>query len=235
MPERDDKAVFVALPTYDGRRTDHCMFGLLKCTAGKYKPVPAALPSSCLTKNFNRLWCDAIFSRCRYWAMLHDDIGPTPGWLDVLLAEQQRLGGVVSAVSPIKNQDGKVSCAVRYVNSDEAHYALSVDDVQKLPPTFNTADVNELGHDGLLLVNTGCWVADLSEHWVKKIWFDVENRIIWNTDNTARIISTSEDYFFSLKLHDLGVPVHATTKVGILHEGRGNWQLNLSEGQNTIP
>ena len=227
MIERDNKRVFIAMPTYDGRRSDFSMFGLLKCTAGYYEPEPAALPGSFLCKNFNRLWVDAIRGGHRYWAMLHDDIGPNEGWLDVLLAEQRRLGGVVSAVSPIKNKDGKVSCAMRLVNDHEAHYALSTEDVQKLPATFNSADVNALGHDGWLLVNTGCWVADLSEDWVKKVWFDVENRIEWGDDGSCQIISTSEDYFFSLKLHHLGVPVHATSKVAIIHEGRGVWQMDL--------
>ena len=103
MTDRDSHSVFLALPNYDGRVAIGTLFGVLQASAN-YHVRPMAITSSLLPRCFNSLWAKGIQSKCRYFAMLHADIGPEPGWLDVLINELTRLkAGVVSATVPIKS------------------------------------------------------------------------------------------------------------------------------------
>lgn len=136
--------------------------------------------SSLLARGFNQCWAYALSAEYDYFVMLHSDIVPQAGWLEKLIelielspAHQpsQRVYDVVSTVIPIKGPLGITSTAV-----GETHNIfgllkrLTMREVYKLPETFTVADIYEsgllpdspvIGTRGPLLVNTGCFIANL--------------------------------------------------------------------------
>src|SRR6266404_8904723 len=104
--------VFLAVPCYHGLESG-AVASLIG--ASRRAHVTACVqPYSVLPTNFNRLWCDALNSRGEqgwtHFAMLHSDVEAEPGWLDTLIAEQQRVqADMVSAVIAIKDGRGLTS------------------------------------------------------------------------------------------------------------------------------
>ena len=200
-------------------------------------------PGSLLTSNFNRAWCDALNRRAlgvTHFAMLHADVAAVDGWLDTLLDELTRLDAdVVSAVVPIKTDHGLTSTAIG-TDSVYLNRRLSMREVYQLPETFDAADVEGLtGQRGPLLVNTGCWVADLRKPWA----FDTDEvgRLPWafRFQNEIRrdpatgfykSFVASEDWLFSHHLAEVGARVYATRKVPVAHLGAGRFENTLAWG-----
>jgi hypothetical protein len=93
-------------------------------------------------------------------------------------------------------------------------------EVMRLPETFSAADC---GHpNDTLLVNTGCWIADLSKPWVRQFHFRTEDRIV-HQDGKARSEVMSEDWLFSRDIQKLGAKVLATRKIQLRHVGTANY------------
>lgn len=192
---------------------------------------------SVLTKNFNHAWCWAINLReshgVTHFAMLHADVVAKDGWLDVLLGEMNRLNAdVVSAVVPIKSEHGLTSTAVGTVNPYHSR-RLTLNECHRLPETFDAWDVErELGFRGPLLVNTGCWLADLRKPWCDDAdeqgflrWAFRFADEMWRNPATGKWapLNVSEDWLFSRHLSDIGAKVYATRKVDCYHAGSKNY------------
>ena len=183
---------------------------------------------------FNKLWCGALNTRAtHHWthfAMLHSDVIPEHGWLDMLIAEQQRVGvQVLAAVIPIKDERGLTSTGVWDVSRGVIR--LTMTEVFELPTTFTRADV--LCQDMPLVVNTGCWVCDFTQPWVEQVRFHFSDQIVHVPDGSFEARTLSEDWNFSLQLASLGVSVAATRVVPLTHAGSwsfrndhawGNWK-----------
>lgn len=144
-------------------------------------------------------------------AMLHNDVCPEAGWLDVMMEELLRSGAdLLSAVIPIKDTLGLSSTAIDSDhNPFEVRRRLTMTEVYRLPETFGIEDVPGYGDrpwgdkrgearnrlngrcDELhrerqpyrLLVNTGCFIMDCT-----KPWFREEN-----ADGTLVLTMTSPD------------------------------------------
>jgi SAM-dependent methyltransferase len=200
---------------------------------------------SILTANFNRAWAHALNHRKMYgvthFAMLHSDVCPEPFWLDKLLAELTRLDAdVVSAVVPIKTKHGLTSTAV---GTDNTYLSrrLTLREAHQLPETFDHTDVAfHLGVKGPLLINTGCWVADLSKPWcdecdergVLKWCFNVRDRIVRDpATGDFEGQSYSEDWQFGEYLHSIGAKVYATRKVRLDHAGAAGYANDRPWGE----
>ena len=88
--------------------------------------------------------------------IMHNDIVPSNGWLDVLMEEMARTNcDLLGAVTPIKDLNGLSSTAI---DSDDdpflVHRRLTMTEIHRLPETFDAADCGY--PDRRLLVNTGC-------------------------------------------------------------------------------
>lgn len=225
--DRRKPLVLLAIPSYDGWYCDGAAEAFYNTpTVGKCDIQRTRGRSSFLTKTFNDLWCAALNRRAlgfTHFAMIHADIGPiTPGWVDVLVSELERLDAdMVSAVAPIKTPHGWTSTAVA-LNDDDPwlRRRLTMKEVYDLPETFGADDVG-----GPLLLNTGLWVCRLDRPWCEQVCFDTLNRIV-KKDGVWHTEAISEDWLFSAALNRLGCKLYATRKVTLAHDGGGEYKTD---------
>jgi hypothetical protein len=190
--------------------------------------VPVVLSrgqDSRLPHNFNKLWCEALNTRgshgWTHFAMLHSDVAPEPGWLDVLLHEQQAADvQVLSAVVPLKDTRGLTSTGL-WDGPGGTVRRLSMAEVFLLPQTFTAADLAKYGA-GPLMVNTGCWICAFTEPWVEQVAFKFID-MIRQVGDAFEACNMPEDWDFSLQLAGLGVSVAATRAVRLVHYGEHGW------------
>lgn len=180
-------------------------------------------------KSFNMLWAKALRMHeaglVRYFAMLHSDIGAERGWLDILVRLiQDHAADVVSVVAPLKHPDGITSTGIddpldRY----DPLKRFTMKEIAGFPPTFNA---EQAGFPNCcLLVNTGCFIADLDKDWAHETnngrlisSFQFKD-CIREDGGDMQVCSESEDWIFSRMLHREHAKVLATTEVSITHFG----------------
>lgn len=233
MAETKEK-VFIGIPTYSdlagtikGTRTaclDNGLFGRCQFSVEPFF-------SSCLPQAFNGLWCWALNGGFDYFVMMHSDIVPERGFAGKLLDILQRENAdVVSAASPIKNAYGIFSCGIGEPGNPWAPlFRFTARQLARFPETFSAKD---LGWDGFpLLINTGCFIADLRKPWVRKenadgeleICFEFRNRIVKGKGGTYGPDMEPEDWRLSRKLHAEGAKVLGTKAVRLKHLGMEEW------------
>jgi hypothetical protein len=194
--------------------------------------------SSLLAHNFNRLWCWGLNEArhgggCDYFAMLHADVEPGPGWLDALVAELDATGlDVLGVPVPIKDGRGLTSTALARDDGStwRVHSRLTLAEVTALPETFTAAD---LGGRPLLL-NTGCWVCRFDPGWAEQVYFTINDRIVVGPDGRYAPEVEPEDWFFSRLLHERGLAVGCTRKVRLTHRGAAAFANDRVWGTNPI-
>ncbi len=215
--------IFACMPTYGAMDPSpaHALYMLATEHPGRvmYPPVTRG---SLLANVFNVLWTQGLEARdhhgVTHFAMLHADVVPQLGWADKLLAECERLqADVVSCVLPIKDGRGVTSTAIdNPADPWRPLRRLTMREVARLPETFTAADA---GHPGRrLLVNTGCWIADLRKPWADDAYFTIQDRRVIR--NGKRDVETiPEDWNFSRQVQDAGGRVYATRAVHANHLG----------------
>ncbi|NQU20939.1 MAG: hypothetical protein HQ567_06615 [Candidatus Nealsonbacteria bacterium] len=186
-----------------------------------------------LARVFNTLWASALNlyddGKVTHAAMLHSDIEPDPFWVDLLMDEMNRLDAdVVSAVIPICDPAGVTSTAIGNPG-DKWHplRRLTMHEVMELPITFDNVGAGY--PDNALLINTGCWLADLRRpFWhthhdgVASIYFEQRDRLVRRNDQWE-VERESEDWRLGRQLHELGCKVYATRAVRAVHHGEAGW------------
>jgi predicted O-methyltransferase YrrM len=227
---RSERRVFLGMPGY-GKQTAAAGRGFWRACADMSGVWNAYQNGSLLASNFNQLWCAALNlvhqgGQLDYFAMLHDDIGPEDYWLDKLIDElEANQLDVLGVVVPIKDTRGMTSLALHAYGDNWMPAArLSMHDVFELPETFTSDDL-----DQPVLLNTGCWVAKWNQEWCKKVHFEINDRIIFNTAcNRYQAQTEPEDWFFSRQLHEIGsgpsahlrpLRIGATRKIKVMHQG----------------
>ncbi len=221
--DKSRPVVFMGLPHYDGKVNVNTAFVFLTgATTKGVQRIPASEGGSLLSRVFNGLWTKALQQQEQFhithFAMLHADIVPAVGWLDTLLEEQQRTGAdILSVVVPIKNEKGLTSTAIDSKDDPWAiERRITMTEAMALPATFSAADCGF--PDRALLLNTGCWIADLRKPWCKQVAFNIKDRIHEGQPQTM-----SEDWDFSRQVHALGGKLLATRKVRVEHVGSLNY------------
>lgn len=179
--------------------------------------------SSMLPRVFNMLWADALNARAdhaiTHAAMIHDDISPEDGWLDILLDELERTGAdMISAVVPIKNSRGLTSTAVDNLDDPWWVRRLTMKEVFNLPETFEAKDVPWNAAGAPLLPNTGLWICKFDPSWVEKVCFKFINQIRKMPDGRFAGLDIPEDWDFGRQIHSFGCKVVCTRKVKLEHE-----------------
>jgi len=215
-----DKRTFLGMPGY-GKQTADAGRGLWRARADMSNVAIEYRCGSLLAANFNTLWCSALNiahsgQRLDYFAMLHDDIGPAEGWLDVLIEEMEANDlDVLGVAVPIKDHKGMTSLAIDGDGTWLPKCRISLHEVLDLPETFTSEDIG-----GNLLLNTGCWVCRFDLDWARKVRFTINDRIVFNkaTDRYESQVEP-EDWYFSRLCHELGLKIGATRKVRLLHRG----------------
>lgn len=215
--------------------------GMLSATRGLHDITP--LNSSNGFDDMNTLWVNALNMAHRgeitHFAMLHSDIHPSIGWIDILASEMQRLGAdLVSTVVALKDNRGLTSTGV----GDErdpwnAFRRFTMREIHSiLPETFSIADTPH--PDKYLLHNTGCWLADLrnpawrttdENGWLTAtLSFPIAAQMM--PDGTIEHRRESEDWYFSRMLSKLPLKTFATRKVSATHYGNTPYVNNKPWG-----
>jgi len=216
------RKVFLALPSYDGRRDNSSALVNLPDGTSVYE---ASL--SLLTGVFNQCWAQGLNARddnqCDYFVMLHSDVVvKTPNWVDVLLDEMEKhRAKVMSAVIPIKNVLGHTSTGVDDPTDPWGTVRLlTMHEIMRLPVTGTRKN---------LVVNTGLMAVDFTEPWVEKICFHMHDKIE-KVGGRWRAKTIPEDWDFSRQCRDLGVEVWATRAVAVDHVGRAVYPNDAAWG-----
>jgi hypothetical protein len=204
--------------------------GLLVDAVAEGRATPVVVMDSCSSSTphcFNMLLAFALDARDRgevsHIAMLHSDIVPQRGWLDVLADEMAAHNAdLVSAVVPIKEPAReRTSTAIGAIGNPwhPARY-VTMADRPGLPPTFGPEHVCGEGEE--LLVNTGCFLADLRRPWWDNFAFNFDCRII-QRDGRRVAQFNPEDWQMSRVFNAAGAVVRATWRVSLTHCGSGEW------------
>lgn len=196
---------------------------------GEYMICPAQAWRSIITATFNLLWVSLLNERKRvgitHFAMLHDDVVPQTGWLDVLLDEMNETGAdLVSAVVPMKAAMGLTSTALDNTGDEWNPQRLTLKEIHQLPETFDSKDVG-----APLLLNTGCWICRLDRPWVNNVVFRQQDQIRL-VDGQYEAHQIPEDWDFSRQVSRQGGKLVATRKVRLYHE-RPEWTNTKPWGQ----
>lgn len=231
QPQR--KRAMLGQPGY-GELTAGAAAAFWLASNGKLEVERRYNEGSLLAQNFNSLWCYALNyshkgGRLDYFAMLHSDVEPQPGWLDELVEElEERELDVLGAVVPIKSPGGLTSIAIAREDGDPWRPAcrLTMHEVFNLPATFTSEDLG-----GPLLINTGCWVCRFDMEWAKKVRFTINDRIVFSATQDAYFAQVEpEDWYFSRLLHEIGLRVGATRKLGLDHAGKSRFTNRTAWG-----
>lgn len=231
-------SIFVAIPTYDWK-SDILGHSVLEHECASRGDVGwISKGSSLINFNFNMLYAECLNRRreqkmITHFLMLHADVRPEVGFIGKMLAVMQATQAeVVSVVLPMKDKAGLVSTGANVKFPDGGLYRrrLSMMELQKLPVTFNAADVAQLWDlqpgQVQLIVNTGLLLVDLRAPWVEasdeygqlKVCFQSVDTIFWRNDKWFAYCE-SEDWFFSRKVNEAGGKIVATREVKAEHFG----------------
>lgn len=232
-----DRRVFLGMPGY-GRQTAEAGRGFWRACRDMSQVSCEYRQGSLLASNFNQLWCRALNAaasgeRVDYFAMQHDDIGPDDYWLDTLIDElEANKLDVLGVAVPIKDTRGLTSMALDGGDNWLPAARLSMHDIYQLPETFTSDD---LGRP--LLLNTGLWVCKFDLEWAKTVWFEINDRIVFNRAQGRYQSQTEpEDWMFSRLLHEVGrgptshlrpLRIGCTRKVNVIHRG----EMDFSNAQ----
>lgn len=246
-------SIYLAMPCADGTaRVMSVLAAVQQASSRGLRVTYGYQGGSCLMHVFNQLWVQAQGGAeqglVTHFAMLHNDVGADPNWLDVLLDEMNRTGAdVVSAVCAIKDLKGITSTAVGSPDDIFDYRRVTTSEVQKLPATFDMSDVarlwakSELTDGKCLLVNTGCMLVDLRKpYWHRadaagnmEFAFQQVTRIQRWPNGTWSPEFAPEDWLMSRFVHKQGGKCVATTKVKTRHFGDQIYPNDAAWGQAT--
>jgi hypothetical protein len=210
--------------------------------------------TSLLASGLNKLWCKALNDREQYgykwFALLHADIVPERFFLDKLIEQAEAFDAdVMSAVVPIKGPDGVTSTALSGPDEFTRLTRLTVSQVYdpEWPMTFDAwGTLSALKKKGLsiddkaaanckLLVNTGCMITRIDREWCAHVEFTINDRIITLAGGKLLEQVEPEDWYFSLRVAQLGGKVMATKAVKLEHVGTMSYHSHTVWGKEIDP
>jgi hypothetical protein len=183
---------------------------------------PRAIPCSMLPLSFNMLWCEALNLRkegVTHFAMVHSDVAPLDdGWLTKLHRLQvKHEAHVMSSVIALKDERGQSSTGIMNVDTREMR-KLTLEECHGIKhKTFDAARAGFPGH--CLLMNSGCWIADITGDWAEKMCFRFHDHVFKDSEGNWKAACVGEDWLFSIDCWRLGLRCFATTELAIEHQG----------------
>ncbi len=216
--------ILLAVPTYLHQVHSDLLFKMHRMTSGKHQIAMGNVDSSAICLTMNSLWIQALdgyeAGAITHFAMLHTDIIPEDFFIDKLADIMEReQADIVSAIVPIKNQQGFTSTALEQKMGDADPYfrvrRLTMTEVMKMPPTFT---------DPAILLNTGLMLVDLSKAWTRDedVYFTIEDRIVRYRGRRVPHM-WPEDWGFSRRARKAGAKkLVATREIALEHAGLAN-------------
>jgi hypothetical protein len=201
-------------------------------TDGRFRIATIDIGSGVVQDNCNKLWRIAldwrdnghpkVDQRPTYFAMLHADVAPLPGWLDLLIDELESTGAdLVSVVIPHRDITGLTSSGIAKSGDwrESNVRRLTLTELHDLPETFGRDAIQWEGCDDLdcFIFNTGCFACRLDADWVDQIVWRMESYCERGDDGTWDTRTFSEDWMFSLDAAEYGANVLMTRKVRLFH------------------
>jgi hypothetical protein len=190
--------------------------------------------------NFNLLWATALNKADKdetdYFVMLHSDMEPQKGWLDVLVEEIERLNAdIVTTIIPQKAATGVTSSGIgTFADPYLPHRRFTMREIwaEDAPETFNE-EMLGLDDGQYLLHNDGCCIMNPRS----PVWRQTEMRgnreflicsfeWIRGIEKTAKEYvarGESEDWYFSRALHLIGANAYMTRKIQLAHCGQAGY------------
>lgn len=209
--------VFLGIPTSDLKVHPDIIAAVLHASPKGQLNGLRTHSYSCLTRNFNELYCAALNARkegITHFCMLHSDVVPHGmGWLDIMLEIMQaHQTDVLSAIIPIKDNKGFTSTAL---DTDQWRpRRLTMTEICKeYPETFTRPD---------LLINTGLMLIDIRKPWVEQCHFMFLDTI-QNRDGIFYAENSPEDWEFSRDARLKGAKIFATRAIGVTHYGHAGY------------
>lgn len=225
-------SVLVAMPRgYMGVHPMSARAGYTNCTEDKVQIFLYDIASeSLLARGFNEAMCHYLNSgkRYDYFCMLHSDVVPHGPWVDLLMEELHKIGGVgvMHAVIPIKDNRGLTSTA--FGNSQDPwdnRRRIVMRELTQFPhDTFTFEDLKEmygkLPPNPCLLPNTGCMLmrGDWIEQFAQEHAFTIKDRIE-HDGKGYRYNTISEDWGLGYWCAQNGIPVGGTRRIKVEHYG----------------
>jgi hypothetical protein len=194
-------------------------------TAGRFRDYSYTVASFSLTQHaFNIGLATALDARdamgVTHIGMIHSDILPEGPWADILLGQMEAAElDVLSAVVPIKNDEGKTSTAIGdRLDPWAVKRYVTLADEKRTCATFTTVDV-AWDEDEFLLVNTGLWLARADLPFWDGFAFEVKSRVIHDEHGKRAAQCRPEDWEWSRAMDEAGVKYGATWAVRLGHKG----------------
>lgn len=195
--------------------------------------------SSLLARCFNTLLCNAYNLREQHgfthFCLMHADIEvTTDGWAVKMLDEMRHMElGALSAVVPIKQQDGATSTALDVTPEKDDVTILYMHDLFRMPETITGEDTKHLfGNEGLL-INTGLMMLDMSKIDPTRQSFHIMDQII-RVDGKYYPRGCPEDWHISRMFRRDGIRYGATRKITVKHWGHHAYCSGKPYGRESI-
>lgn len=238
--------IYLALPHYAGK-IDSLALTAIFASGSNGAVYTKTRGHSLLAYNFNQMWCEALNMRkthgISHFAMLHDDVIPMDkNWLGTLSNEIVSTGGdVVSVVVPLKGhtgltstaqeEDHDIECAglimptgrleIKKFKDSWACRRFTMQEIFNLPETFTLPNI---------LINTGCFIADIRKPWAERVVFTIMDMIVKQPNGRFSPVVLSEDWNFSKQVRREGGIIYATRKVEVSHRGMNDYVNNVPWG-----
>jgi hypothetical protein len=211
----DTKRIALLLPTYD--KQSYNRLAVVNFSQEFPECCMVEVCSSALGHCFN-VGYQAMIQKVQkgeldYILMLHADIVPIqPHWGSILMDEMiEHQASIMSAVSPIKTEQGLTSTGFFRKEDDEKNFwnpiRLTMKELTALPETFTHPR---------LIVNTGCMAIDARQQWAQELVFDLKCFVDLKSHRSWYI---PEDWLMSKECYTKGGKVYATRKVALEHYG----------------
>jgi len=244
--------VFIATPALSSIGTyDDVWMAILAFASVQTEITTMASRSrnSLLARGFNLLWAEALSRRATdgvtHFAMLHSDVVPGRYWLDTLWEECTRLDAdIVSTIIPIKSPAGLTSTGISNPADPWTVRRLTMREIMDLPETFDLGLLRRAemaGANDELVVNTGCWIADLRKPWVDavdqrgrlKCYFTIDDEVVPDDAGHYTVNVAPEDWNFSrmVKAVSPDARIYATRKVSAVHKGDASYPNDVVWGE----
>lgn len=222
--------VFLGIPTTDHKVHADLVGMTISCTSRKILRYLRTHSYSCLTRNFNELFCAALNARetegITHFCMVHADVVPkTPNWLDIMVDTMNAYDAdILSVIIPIKDKKGLTSTAL------ENNVSVFRPDRISIEAAFNDYPVTWTHPK--LLVNTGLMLIDIRNPWVENICFRFCDQIVKEGNNFIAE-NIPEDWLFSQDAKMLGAKIYATRVIEVMHFGYARFMNTLYPNTNT--